>query len=216
MFDKIRFANIISNINSTYSTMTEFAKIANFDRTYISKYINQKLDNPPTPKILKKIADASKGVTTYDELMETCGYIDIYQNHLVKILNELCHIKFSLNSFDIFVKYAYGLYINNTDNRLLLKNLSQSELDSLDKFLQIIKNEYYYKKSNENNSSNIKLWISNILKEIKQNKNNIINCYDGDIIMIKDLKLSELTKDELEEVKKYIDYLISKRKNERK
>lgn len=211
MFDKIRFANIISNINSTYSTMTEFAKIANFDRTYISKYINQKLDNPPTPKILKKIADASKGITTYDELMEVCGYIDIYENHLAKILNELCHIKLNFNSFDIFVKYAYSLYINNIDDKLLLKNLSQTELDSINKSLQIIKNEYYYKKNNENNSDNTKLWISNILTEIKQNKNNIINCYDGDIIVAKDLKLSELTKDELEEVRRYIDYLISKR-----
>ena len=63
MFDKKEFADILKKINSTYSTMTEFAQKACFDRTYISKYINMKLDNPPTPKVLKKIANASNGIT---------------------------------------------------------------------------------------------------------------------------------------------------------
>lgn len=74
MFNKIKLANILSNINSNYNTMTEFAKAANFNRTYISKYIHQRLDNPPSPKILQKIADTSKGLTTYNELMQICGY----------------------------------------------------------------------------------------------------------------------------------------------
>lgn len=35
-----------------------------------------KLDNPPTPKILKKLANASKGLTTYQKLMQICGYLE--------------------------------------------------------------------------------------------------------------------------------------------
>lgn len=76
MFDIDKFSSILKNINSKYDTMSEFGKKANFDRTYISKYINKKLNNPPTPKILKKIADNSKGITTYKELMQVCGYLD--------------------------------------------------------------------------------------------------------------------------------------------
>lgn len=53
MFNKEKFSSILKEINSTYSSMTEFAQKASFDRTYISKYINMKLDNPPTPKILE-------------------------------------------------------------------------------------------------------------------------------------------------------------------
>lgn len=89
MFDKIKFANILSNINSIYNTMTEFAEKAKFDRAYISKYINQKLDNPPTPKILNKISKASKGITTYEELMKVCGYINVDDTTLTPIKNSL-------------------------------------------------------------------------------------------------------------------------------
>lgn len=75
MFNKDKFSNILIEINKKYNNMTEFAEIANFDRSYISKYIHKKLDNPPTPKILMGIANASKGTFNYYELMEICGYM---------------------------------------------------------------------------------------------------------------------------------------------
>ena len=75
MFDKEKFSSILIEINKNYNNMSEFAKVANFDRTYISKYIHKKLDNPPTPKILMGIANASKGQYNYYTLMEICGYI---------------------------------------------------------------------------------------------------------------------------------------------
>lgn len=77
MFNKQEFSNILQKINSTYTTMTEFAQKAAFDRTYISKYINMRLNNPPTPKILEKISNASNDVVTYNELMRICGYISL-------------------------------------------------------------------------------------------------------------------------------------------
>ena len=84
MFDQNKFASILKEINETYNTMTDFGKSASFDRTYISKYINKKLSNPPTPKILEKIAKASNGVTTYSELMDICGYLDIPSRKTIK------------------------------------------------------------------------------------------------------------------------------------
>lgn len=36
--------------------------------------MNMKLNEPPKPKILEKLANASNGLTTYDELMQVCGY----------------------------------------------------------------------------------------------------------------------------------------------
>ena len=76
MFFKAIFSKILSDINASYPSMSEFSKRANFDRTYISKYINQKYVNPPTPRILEKIADASHGITSYEELMRICGYFE--------------------------------------------------------------------------------------------------------------------------------------------
>lgn len=88
MFDKIKFSNILKQINETYNSMTEFAQKASFDRTYISKYINLKLDNPPTPKILKKIAQSSNNIVSYPELMNICGYIDKNNNPYIQTLNQ--------------------------------------------------------------------------------------------------------------------------------
>lgn len=107
MFNKVDFANILKKINNEYDSMTEFAKVASLDRSYISKYIHKKLNNPPTPKILSGIANASKGITTYQELMQICGYIskeennnfNMYnQNKFIEILKK-CQSDMSLNEF---------------------------------------------------------------------------------------------------------------------
>lgn len=76
MFDKVRFANIIKNIKETYHSQEEFSKKSGIGRTYISQYMNMKLDDPPKPKILQKLSIASNGITTYTELMKICGYTD--------------------------------------------------------------------------------------------------------------------------------------------
>ena len=76
MFNKLKFSQILNKINNTYDTMTEFAEKSGVNRTYLSQYINQKLDNPPSPKVLTKIAKYSNGITNYEELMEICGYIE--------------------------------------------------------------------------------------------------------------------------------------------
>lgn len=76
MFNKEKFSKILINIVSKYDSISEFAKYSTVGRSYISKYINLKIDAPPTPKVLQKIADASKGVISYYELMHVCDYVD--------------------------------------------------------------------------------------------------------------------------------------------
>ncbi len=74
MFDKKRFAQIIKNISDTYDNQREFAEKSEINRTYLSQYMNMKLDEPPKPKILKKLSTASSGIISYTELMIICGY----------------------------------------------------------------------------------------------------------------------------------------------
>lgn len=74
MFDKEKFALIIKSINEVYENQTSFANASGVNRTYLSQYMNLKLDSPPTPKILRGIAEKSRGVTSYEELMNVCGY----------------------------------------------------------------------------------------------------------------------------------------------
>lgn len=80
MFNKETFAKVLKKINETYENQTYFGKASGVNRTYLSQYMNLKLDSPPSPKVLKGLADASKGIVSYEELMEICGYIDIDNN----------------------------------------------------------------------------------------------------------------------------------------
>lgn len=73
-FNVQKFSEILKKIYNSYSNQRDFASSTGVNRAYISQYMNCKLSNPPTPKILKKIADGSKGITTYNELMQICGY----------------------------------------------------------------------------------------------------------------------------------------------
>jgi len=84
MFDKSKFALIIKNIKETYNTQEEFAKKSGIGRTSLSQYMNMKLEDPPKPKMLQKLANSSKGLTTYDELMQVCGYA---QNTEISYIN---------------------------------------------------------------------------------------------------------------------------------
>ena len=123
MFDKIKFAKILGDINNTYDTMTEFAQKSGVNRTYLSQYINQKLDAPPTPKILIKIAENSHGIITYDNLMQICGYVyrDVYLStvyvfeNITSSLKTAPKIKQLLNNFNYFCSYsikAYSEFLN--------------------------------------------------------------------------------------------------------
>ena len=75
MFDKIKFARVLKKINDAYESQREFAKKSEINRTYLSQYMNMKLNDPPKPKILVKLSNASKGIVSYNELMLICGYI---------------------------------------------------------------------------------------------------------------------------------------------
>lgn len=76
MFDKNKFAQIIKNIKENYLSQEEFAKRSGIGRTYLSQYMNMKLDKPPKPEILEKLANASHKITNYNELMQVCGYLE--------------------------------------------------------------------------------------------------------------------------------------------
>lgn len=77
IFDKKKFADIITKIRDQYTSQEEFSEKSGIGRTYISQYMNQRLDSPPKPRVLKNLAKASNGLVSYEELAEICGYIQI-------------------------------------------------------------------------------------------------------------------------------------------
>lgn len=114
MFNQYYFAYILKQINNSYDTMTDFGKSAAFDRTYISKYINQKLSNPPTPKILEKIAKASHGITTYEELMIICGYLN--ENIEKELTQKLKKLELNLPDLEKSITAFIENYITLPEN----------------------------------------------------------------------------------------------------
>ncbi len=112
MFDVDTFSNILQKIANTYESITEFADKSKVNRTYISKYINKKLDTPPSPKVLIKIANNSNKVTNYEELMLTCGYLEKdmeIDETFKKIFNQYLPILKELKLDDNLINTMYNM-----------------------------------------------------------------------------------------------------------
>lgn len=89
MYNQNKFIEILKKCQSNTS-LNEFARLSGVDAGYLSRIINKKKINPPSPKILEKISKASRGITSYEELMEVCGYVnlkDIYMQPIEKNIN---------------------------------------------------------------------------------------------------------------------------------
>ena len=136
MFDKNKFAQILKNINETYISQRDFSKKSEINRTYLSQYMNMKLDEPPKPKILEKLADASNNIVSYDELMQICGYVSsnyykqIYElEDNLKILEEsyldkLSAVKLSKEEENVFEDLTTIIHFSD------FKNISTIEFDN--------------------------------------------------------------------------------------
>lgn len=130
MFDKNKFAHILKNINETYNSQRDFAKKSGINRTYLSQYMNMKLNEPPMPKILKKLAESSNNITTYEELMEICGYTNnMFKNKILmleKYKKEIEGLKLTNSEMEDFKNIV--LYCESPDEfRSFFKKLSSSK-----------------------------------------------------------------------------------------
>lgn len=130
MFDKNKFAHVLKNINETYNSQRDFAKKSGINRTYLSQYMNMKLNEPPMPKILKKLAESSNSITTYEELMEICGYTNnMFKNKILmleKYKKEIESLKLTNSEMEDFKNIV--LYCESPDEfRSFLKKLPSSK-----------------------------------------------------------------------------------------
>ena len=71
MFDKHLFKQQLIKLMNGRTT-TEFAQQTGFNRTYLSKYLNLKLDRPPSARLLQNIASP---IVPYETLLVSCGYL---------------------------------------------------------------------------------------------------------------------------------------------
>lgn len=74
MFDREKFKELLIKAMGD-RTQEEFAELCGVNRTYLSKYTNMRLDNPPSPNILRRIAQNAHNDVTYEQLMDAAGHI---------------------------------------------------------------------------------------------------------------------------------------------
>lgn len=72
-FDKELFADtLIKAIGAR--TQVKFSQDAGVSPAYLNRYLNKSVDKAPIPDTLRKIASASMGVLSYEELLSAAGY----------------------------------------------------------------------------------------------------------------------------------------------
>lgn len=74
MYNQDKLIDIIKKSQNGRS-LNEFSRISGVDSAYLSRILNKKKNTPPSPEILEKIANASSGIASYEELMIVCGYL---------------------------------------------------------------------------------------------------------------------------------------------
>jgi len=98
MFDKKQFALLLKKAIGNNS-IRNFASQANIDRSHLSKHLNKKFPTPYQPEKLQRIADASEGRVTYEELMMASGYIknenEILLQNIKLIIGNMSYEEFS-------------------------------------------------------------------------------------------------------------------------
>lgn len=215
MFNKKEFSNILQKISTTYSSISEFAEKSGVNRTYISKYINMKLDNPPTPKILEKIADASNGIITYKRLMLICNYIS---DTLDAIAGESIEM-FSNPYIDKSVctpseKYIYDIIY--TYSILETTNYTSSQKEKIIDSYNYIKSDKEYSKYISKNENYKKQYYEKNQKDYLLDKSDIRNPEELKNIPHANaggVDTTGLDEEDLKELQAQADYMKWKKQN---
>ena len=89
-FDKKRFSELLKNTIGSNRTITEFSNECKLARPYISKFINCKLDTPPSPEAISKMASVARNNITEGDLLVAAGYTtyDDYLNSTLENFSE--------------------------------------------------------------------------------------------------------------------------------
>lgn len=153
MFDKEKLSEIIKKCQGEMS-LNEFARLTDVDVGYLSRLINMKKKNPPSPNILKKLSDKTTFVT-YEELMEICGYINLYGLYDIPLNNDEKKIVRTMlldykeflshdHSYERFDDYKYVSSLPKDAREKIIMAFRRNSLDLiLDKHKNNEKDDYF-------------------------------------------------------------------------
>jgi transcriptional regulator with XRE-family HTH domain len=237
LFDKSRFSKVLQSISEQYENQREFAKKSGINRTYISKYINQKIDTPPNAELLFKLAKSANGLIDYLTLMQIAGYFEkndydsiikygqslneTYGTNIdidliaEKTLKQLSLLNLTETSFDLFVTYTIEKAINNNANFDIPNDVSAKEANKIIKAYNIIEKakDYCDVVLFPNKEYSTKNYIAHLINEVKKHKTDIINktlFIDSEL----DGLISQLDTDKKKIIKEIITGWVDKSNND--
>ena len=75
--------------------LKEYAVQSDISYVQLNKFSLCKQDGPPTPKLLKKLADHAQNDVTYEDFLNICGYRDdeVFTSRLDPIVFKLAKLK---------------------------------------------------------------------------------------------------------------------------
>ena len=175
MYNQDRFIEILKKCQSNTS-LNEFARLADVDAGYLSRIINKKKVNPPSPKILEKISRASKGITSYEELMEVCGYVNFVDSFFDNSVSQIGDKIPLIHN----IEFKEGKFIVDNFNHYIYSNFA---LDS--------NKDYFAFEINDDDSLLPILGKNDIVIVCKQNtyeyNHYFLICLDKNLILIRKL-----------------------------
>lgn len=142
-YNKDKFLSILNKLKESFGSQNKMAEALGISSSYITKIYDENTKNPPAPEYLKKIADNSKGITTYEELMKICGYINDDQK-LDKIKSELLIKKHKI------MEAVKKLKLDNDEKSFLCyiidkkEEVSKTYRDMINNNKIILAREYFY------------------------------------------------------------------------
>ena len=136
--DTKQLKNLVDKAKGERS-IAKFARDSNVSRPYLSQILNKKLDNPPRPQILKKIAKNSENRVEYKDLMAAAGhlegiyYTDKSKEKIEKAIQEDAEL------------YEFWQEMKNRESMKLLfkqtRNLSDEAIKDVVRFMKSVEDE---------------------------------------------------------------------------
>lgn len=155
MFDKEKFKELVILARGD-RTNQQYSDDSGVSRAYISGYINKKIDNAPTPEVIKRLASCALNGITYEDFMKAAGHIKDTlnnQDELVLTAKDNKDVEKLLNKTIELIDNQEGLMLNgellDDEDLLLLKQAIRNGLE----YAKISNKKKYtpkkYRKNNE-------------------------------------------------------------------
>lgn len=138
MYNQDVLISIIIELKNNYNSLNEFAKIAGVNAGYLSKILNKRTLNAPTPNILEKLSNTSilHKDEYYSRMMNACGYINnTLSNENIKIAKEESNLMSLDEKKEKLLDYMNK---NNIENlfAIPLYNIVKSSLNDSQEYIE--------------------------------------------------------------------------------